>query len=226
MKTHQRKKRVFDRKLYKKSALKQIKGQRFVLCLTWLLSACVLYIIYTSYKRISSCFGNGFVFALAFALGLAGIFVFAQFVLYLAIFYKKEDISFDTFFKGFEMWLPGIFAMLWYSLFVALWGILLIIPGIVKSFAYSQMFWIIAENPGISVKKAMAVSKIMTKGHKADLFSMLLSFSGWGILAIIPCGLGLIFLVPYIMASYCNAYFDLKRMAILEGRLTPADFAA
>ena len=217
---------MFDRKLYKKSALQQLQGRRLVLCLVTLLTLGVLYIIYTSFSRASSCLAKGSLFLTAFALGISGIFIFANFPLYMSTFYKTEDISFENFFKGFEGWLLGILAMLRFSLFVFLWSLLLFVPGIVKGFSYSQMFWILAENPKMSVRKAMDVSKIMTEGHKNDLFTMLVSFGGWFILAIIPLGAGLVFLIPYIMASYCNAYFDLKRMAILEGRLTPADFVA
>lgn len=53
------------------------------------------------------------------------------------------------------------------------------VPGIVKSIAYSQMFFILDEHPDIGVRKAMRVSKEITKGYKGELFLMGLSFLGW-----------------------------------------------
>ena len=55
-----------------------------------------------------------------------------------------------------------------------------------------MIFFILAENPGISVRKAMNMSKAMTKGFKWDLFVMDLSFVGWGILSLLTLGIGLL----------------------------------
>ena len=72
----------------------------------------------------------------------------------------------------------------------------------------------------------MDISKILTQGHKADLFIMDLSFLGWIILSILSCGIGFIWLYPYMTMTEINAYYDLKRMAFAQNKLTPADFEA
>ena len=74
--------------------------------------------------------------------------------------------------------------------------------------------------------KAMDISKILTNGHKADLFTMTLSFLGWLLLSCLTCGIGLIWLYPYTTMAYTYAYYDLKKMAIAQGKLTPSDFEA
>ncbi len=114
--------------------------------------------------------------------------------------------------------------MLWYSLWVFLWTLLFIVPGIVKAFSYSQMFFILAEYPDIGVRKAMQISKTMTKGNKGDLFVMCLSFIGWEILAALTCEIGSLWLRPYETMSFTNAYHAMKAHAIQAGDLTEEDF--
>ena len=133
----------------------------------------------------------------------------------------------STFLEGLEShWLNALLGSLWNFLWVFLWSLLFVIPGIVKSYSYSMMFSVIAENPKISAVKAMDISKVLTDGHKADLFVMDLSFLGWLILSCLSCGIGFIWLVPYMTMTETHAYYDLKRMAFSQNKLTPADFEA
>ena len=87
------------------------------------------------------------------------------------------------------------------------------------------MFFVMIENPEIGPMKAMNISKVMTNGHKADLFVMQLSFLGWSILCCLSGGIGLVWLLPYEMTAFANAYTALKMEAINMGKLTPADFS-
>ena len=89
-----------------------------------------------------------------------------------------------------------------------------------------MMFYVLAENPKIGPMKAMDISKILTQGHKADLFMMDLSFFGWIFLTMLTSGIGFIWLHPYMTMTETYAYYDLKRMAFAQGKLTPADFEA
>jgi uncharacterized membrane protein len=87
------------------------------------------------------------------------------------------------------------------------------------------MFFVMIENPDIGPRKAMNISKVLTYGHKADLFVMDLSFWGWSLLCILSLGIGGIWLVPYIQTTKANAYTALKTEALESGRLKIADFA-
>lgn len=87
-----------------------------------------------------------------------------------------------------------------------------------------MMFFIMAEYPKIGVRKAMQISKEMTRGYKGDLFVLDLSFVGWAILAAIPCGLGFLWLAPYMNMTKTNAYQYLKRSAIESNRIALSDF--
>ncbi len=84
------------------------------------------------------------------------------------------------------------------DLYVFLWSLLFIIPGIVKSYEYRMMPYLLAENPSLPKEQAFAISKQMMDGQKWDAFVLDLSFFGWNILSVFTMGLLSIFYVaPY-----------------------------
>ena len=98
-----------------------------------------------------------------------------------------------------------------YSIFVFLWSLLLIIPGIIKALAYSQAFFLLKDHPEYSVLQAITESKKRMKGYKWKLFLLYLSFFGWGLLAILPLGIGLLWLIPYFYTSLAAFYEEFIR---------------
>ena len=68
------------------------------------------------------------------------------------------------------------------SIFIMLWTILLIVPGIIATLRYSQAFYILADDPSKGVMQCLKESKEMMKGNKAKLFCLELSFIGWCLL--------------------------------------------
>lgn len=96
------------------------------------------------------------------------------------------------------------------AIFIFLWSLLLVIPGIIKSFSYSMTFYILADNPDLRPQEAIQRSRDMMRGHKWRLFELYLSFIGWYILALLTFGIGMFFLEPYIQQSVANFYEDLK----------------
>ena len=103
------------------------------------------------------------------------------------------------------------------GLFVFLWGLLLIIPGIIKSYAYSMVPYILADNPGIGHKRALELSNHMTRGEKWNIFVLELSFLGWYFLGALLCGIGVMFVAPYDNATRGELYLDLRKQAIEKG---------
>lgn len=92
-----------------------------------------------------------------------------------------------------------------------LWSLLLIIPGIVKTYEYMMIPYILADNPGITRKEAFAKSKEMMKGQKWNAFVLDLSFIGWILLSVITFGLLDIFYVaPYMNLTRAQLYYTLK----------------
>lgn len=104
------------------------------------------------------------------------------------------------------------------GLFTALWSLLLIIPGIVKSYEYSMIPYILAENPYISRERAFQISKQMMKGQKFDAFVLDLSFIGWMILSAFTCGiLNVFYVMPYKKTTWAEFYKVNRQMALQSG---------
>ena len=72
-------------------------------------------------------------------------------------------------------------------------------------------FLIMKDNPQLTAMQAIDQSCAMMEGHKMEFFMLCLSFIGWIILSVITCGVGFIFLYPYIYTSIVLFYEDLKK---------------
>ena len=104
------------------------------------------------------------------------------------------------------------------GLFTGLWMLLFIIPGIVKSYEYMMIPYLLAEHPEMTRQEAFAESKQMMDGEKMEAFIMDLSFLGWYLLSAVTCGLLAIFYVnPYVQASFAEMYTFNKQKAYQEG---------
>ncbi|MBE5940084.1 MAG: DUF975 family protein [Lachnospiraceae bacterium] len=96
-------------------------------------------------------------------------------------------------------------------IYTFLWSLLFIIPGIIKSYEYRMIPYLLAENPDMTKDEAFALSKRMMDGNKWDAFVLDLSFIGWNLLSICTCGILSIFYVnPYIYATNAELYLALK----------------
>ena len=110
------------------------------------------------------------------------------------------------------------------SLYIWLWSLLFVIPGIIKSYSYSQAMFIKAENPNIPASRAIELSKIMMEGHKMDMFVLHLSFFGWALLSSITYNiLGIVYVFPYFYAALAFAYEEIKMDAASRGVINLAE---
>jgi hypothetical protein len=119
-----------------------------------------------------------------------------------------------------DRYIDIIKAMLWRWLFNTLWYFLFIIPGIVKSYAYLMVPYILSDNPNIGYRRALELSRKMTYGHKADIFILDLSFIGWYLLGVLACCVGVFFLLPYINSTKAELYLVLRSNALATGLCT------
>ncbi|MBQ9020206.1 DUF975 family protein [Candidatus Saccharibacteria bacterium] len=113
-------------------------------------------------------------------------------------------LSDDNFLRGFVGYLLN-------TIFVFLWSLLLIVPGIIKSISYSQMFYIMVDHPGMDAQTAMDKSKKLMDGHKMDYFVLQLSFIPWYILVIVTFGLFYIWVGPYVEATNAAFYLEISK---------------
>ena len=109
------------------------------------------------------------------------------------------------------------------GLFVFLWSLLFIIPGIVKSFSYFMIDFLLAENPGLPQERAFEISKQVMRGNRGKAFVLGLSFIGWYLLILLTLGIGTLFLAPYTQMTYTHFYLELKERAIDAGIIRPED---
>lgn len=122
--------------------------------------------------------------------------------------------------SGFKSghYLNVVLIMFLRNLFTFLWSLLLIVPGIVKSYEYYMVPYIVAENPGMNHTEAFAISKRMMDGEKWNAFVLDLSFIGWELLSSFTCGiLGVFYVNPYIQATKTELYSFNKIKAYNQG---------
>ncbi|MBO6082350.1 MAG: DUF975 family protein [Bacteroidales bacterium] len=96
------------------------------------------------------------------------------------------------------------------SIYIFLWTLLLIVPGIIKSLSYAMVPYLVKDRPELSADQTIDLSVQMMEGHKSELFGLYLSFFGWFVLCLLTCGIGFIFLKPYVSTSVADFYEDLK----------------
>lgn len=138
---------------------------------------------------------------------------------------RKNHREFSDLFSTFKRgrYLNVVKGMAWRYLFNFLWYLLFIVPGIVKSYAYSMVPYILADNPNIGYKRALNLSMNMTYGHKGKIFVLQLSFIGWYLLGLLCCIVGVLFVVPYYQASFTEMYAELRKIAVKNGICTAAE---
>jgi len=123
-------------------------------------------------------------------------------------------------FKQGNYWgiVAGMFLM---QLYAFLWTLLLIIPGIIKAYAYRMVPYILADNPQMEANEAITLSRKMMDGEKWEAFVLDLSFIGWYLLGLLACCIGIIFVNPYKFSADAQLYLVLRDKAINKGYCTP-----
>ncbi len=114
-------------------------------------------------------------------------------------------------FNGFtEGFVENLLLGLMTAIFTFLWSLLFIIPGIVKSYAYSMAPYIRADHPEYTWKQCLDESIRITKGHKMRLFLLQLSFIGWIIVGALAFGIGTLWVTAYMNAATVSYYESIR----------------
>ena len=123
---------------------------------------------------------------------------------------RNTGAKFEQMFEGFKQFSRTLVAYVLVTLFVILWMLLLIVPGIIAGLSYSMTFYILADDRSIGVRDAMRKSKKIMDGYKWKYFCLQLRFIGWALLSILTLGVGFLWLIPYMQISQAKFYDDLK----------------
>ncbi len=129
-------------------------------------------------------------------------------------------------FDGFKNFVNALLLNLLNGIFVTLWSLLLVVPGIIKALSYGMSYFILIDNPEMSQSDARRASMVMMEGHKWRLFCLELSFIGWVLLSALTAGILLLWVTPYMYTAHAAFYEDLKaRQAPPVVEQTPVDAA-
>ena len=164
--------------------------------------------IVAAFSTIGSRFGSTFINLNIFALAqliIGGVLQLG----YAGILLKQhdgKDFAFSDLFSQFERFGQGFAQKFLRGLYSFLWGLLLIIPGIIKSLSYAMTPYIMADHPNLTANQAIDRSKDLMEGHKWELFMLHLTFIGWDILAALSLNLGHLVLNPYKNAAEAAFY--------------------
>lgn len=167
------------------------------------LGAILVFILFVLLTAALEATGIGVIFS-----GLL-VFGYAAFCLELV---KTKKASLGALLGGmFKNFLKKWGASLLMGLYLCLWSLLFLIPGIVKSYSYSMTYYIMQEKPKLGINEAITKSREMMNGHKWQLFLLDLSFTGWMLLSIVTLGLALFYVWPYYQAARAQFYKQIKK---------------
>lgn len=134
--------------------------------------------------------------------------------------HMENRAELGTLFSRFRIWFKAFGLELFISLFVFLWSLLFIIPGIIATYRYAMAYHIMAENPDLGIRECVNRSKILMRGNKGRYFLLELSFIGWAFLCMFTFGIGFLWLTPYMLSSQTAFFLDLTQRLPERGMYT------
>lgn len=135
---------------------------------------------------------------------------------------RNGDQKFSHLFDNFKggNYLPTVKTMFFMTLYVFLWSLLFIIPGIIKAYEYALVPYLLAENPRLPRQRAFEISKQTMEGEKWNFWVLRLSFIGWYLLGVCACCIGQLAVVPYQMATEAEFYMCMRAKMLSFGYTT------
>ena len=124
---------------------------------------------------------------------------------------SNDPFHIGCLFDGYRDFSRVFLTLLLQVVYIILWSLLLIVPGIIKALSYSMTPFILRDYPTLKYNGAIELSMDMMNGHKWDLLWLYFSFIGWGLLCLLPLGIGYFWLSPYVRSSVANFYEEVKK---------------
>ncbi len=142
---------------------------------------------------------------------ITGAITYSQSFIFLGVTNKSRMPKIEDLAEGFkgDNFLRTLVAYLRYAIFTFLWSLLFLIPGIIKSIAYSQMFYLMVEDEDLDPADAQKQSMELMEGHKWEYFVLLLSFFPWFLLCIVTLGIASIYVSPYVQTTLAEYHVRL-----------------
>ncbi|WP_317394521.1 DUF975 family protein [Faecalicoccus pleomorphus] len=125
----------------------------------------------------------------------------------------KENPSTSTLFDFFKTSYWNIVKVtFFYQIKIVLWTLCFIVPGIIKAYEYCMVPYILAEHPEMKSAAVFERSRMLTQNNKLNIFVLEISFIGWLFLGMLCCGIGILFVSPYIDITMTHLYLKLKEI--------------
>lgn len=173
--------------------------------------AILAFIIVGILNSVLSGFIVGILAALPLTMGL--------YAMYLNM-YKDNEWSvgdiFSSFRNGMDYYLNSFLLLFVNSIFIFLWSLLFVIPGIIKTFSYSMSPYILIDNPVMTAGEARRKSMEIMKGNKWKLFCLQFSFIGWILLSILTFGILFLWVIPAMEMSKIAFYKEISGNTVFE----------
>ena len=124
---------------------------------------------------------------------------------------RGNGAALSTLFKPFQKrYVKHVITSFVMGVFLVLWTLLLIVPGIIKGFSYSLTPYILRDQPELSALESITESRRLMDGHKMEAFMLFLSFFGWFLVGILTLGIGFFFIGPYFSTTYATFYDSIR----------------
>ena len=162
------------------------------------------------YILITSCAGSLGVSGSIISLIISGPFSLGAASFSLSIS-RGNEAKLEQIFQGFNRFVTALSAYLLIVLYVLLWTLLLIVPGIIAALSYSMTFYIISDAQSIKAEDALNKSKAMMDGYKLKLFYLCLRLFLLALLCVLTFGIGFFWLIPFVNITMAKFYDDIKR---------------
>lgn len=137
---------------------------------------------------------------------------FGALMVFLSFVKGENDVNVKCVFNAFRgryYWKSiGVNVLL--GIYVFLWTLLLVIPGVIKALSYAMAPYIIAENPEIGCEEAIKRSMRMMDGHKTELFVLYLVFFGLSILSVFTLGIAYLWVIPWAQSAVARFYLIVR----------------
>ena len=173
----------------------------------WLMALLIVLIAQALSYAVNAIPGIGTVISLL----IAGPIMYGCRYVFLMQARDGKEMVIEDLFEGFKADFSQLFLLnLLQTLFIALWTCLLIVPGIVKAYAYSMSYYIKVDHPEYGWKECIDESRYIMNGHKAELFVLDLSFLGWIIVGALCLGIGTLWVIPYMEAAHAQFYESIR----------------
>ena len=169
----------------------------------------ILALIYLVYALIAGLAGGASQVLAVVGIVISGPFIYSLHFISKKVYHARE-VKIDNLFDGFKVFTKTLVIYLLNTIFVTLWSLLFIIPGIIKYYAYSMAYYVSIDNPDMTADECITESRKIMDGNKMRLFCLQMSYLGWIILSIFTFGILLLWVAPKMQVATYAFYYEVS----------------